>query len=328
MLVHRVEGLCSGLCRRAWRRYTGQCRGFTLVECLVVFAVIGILLSLLLPAVQSAREAARRNQCQCNLKQFGLALQEYASVYGVMPSGLGGEKHYSLHVALLPYYEQAPLYNAFNMSVFAADVSSPGPNSTAVYARLGILTCPSDPYSVSPMTNYAGNLGDNRAAYKPNGVFEGPPVGFQQITDGASMTAAMSEFLVGRPERVERLRSVFWPADFATGPPLDLRQFSTRCFNLTGMIPAQNIKGRLWTLGLREFTLYDHTLPINQPTCTSTVHSTEVAGSTTATSLHPGGADCLFADGHVRFLSQEIDPSVWRALGTRNGGEVISHPPF
>ena len=297
---------------------------FTLIELLAIMATIAILISLLLPAIQSAREAARRNQCQSNLKQFGLAMHNYLIAYNVLPTGLGGDKRYSLHVMLLPYMDQGVIYHSFNMSLLAADASSPGPNSTGVYAQIGVLACPSDPYVKAPETNYAGNLGDNRAAYRPNGVFEVKPVGFQQITDGTSGTVAMAEFLVGRTDQVERLRAVFWPNDFATGPPLSLIQFSGRCFTLDGMEARGNIKGMLWTLGLRECTLYDHTLPINQPSCVSTASSKEVAVATTATSLHPGGANCLFADGSVRFLKEVINPAVWRGLGTRNGGEVIS----
>jgi prepilin-type processing-associated H-X9-DG protein len=220
--------------------------------------------------------------------------------------------------------DQAPIYHSFNMSLFAANASSPGPNSTSVYAQIGLLACPSD-FSVRvPMTNYAGNLGDNRAAYKPNGIFEIRAIGFQEIIDGTTDTVAMSEFIVGRAEQIDRLRSVFWPTDFSTGPPLSLNQFAARCLTLEGMEARSNIKGMLWTLGQREFTLYDHTLPINDPSCASTASSKEVAVATTATSLHPSGANCLFADGHVRFLSERINPSVWRSLGTRNGGEVIS----
>lgn len=303
----------------------------TLIELLVTISIIAILIGLLLPAVQSAREAARRNQCQSNLRQFGLAMNNYASTYNLLPSGHGGTNRYSLHVALLPYLDQAVVFHCFNMSLFAADASSPGPNSTAVYAQIGVLECPSDPFVKTPMTNYAGNLGDNRAAYTPegNGVFDVEPIGFQQITDGASNTVAMSEFLVGLMDhRIERLRTFFWPTDFATGPPLSLAQFSARCYELEGMQPMSNIKGVLWTLGQREFTLYDHTLPINWPSCGSTVSSKVVAGATTATSLHPGGANCLFADGHVRLLSGGINPAVWRGLGTRNGGEVFSSTSY
>jgi prepilin-type N-terminal cleavage/methylation domain-containing protein/prepilin-type processing-associated H-X9-DG protein len=307
----------------------GPARAFTLIELLVTLAIIGLLIALLLPAVQAAREAARRSQCVNHLRQFGLAIQGYIAVDGAMPTGLGGDKRYSLHVVLLPFLDQGPLYQSFNMSVFAADASSPGPNDTSFNARLDLLSCPSDPYVKSPMTNYAGCLGDHRAAFKPNGVFEISPVRPQAITDGTSTTAAMSEFLVGRPDQIERLRTYFVPSDLTVGPPAGLAQFSARCRALDKMTPApMMVKGMIWTLGQRDYTLYDHTLTINQPSCVNTTASKEVAVATTATSLHPHGANCLFADGHARFLNQGVNETVWRALGTKNGGELISSSAY
>lgn len=300
-------------------------RGFSLIEILVVVAVIGILVALLIPAVQAAREAARRAECINHLKQFGLALHAYSATHHVFPSGLGEDMRYSLHVMLLPSLEQRPVYDAFNMSFRAVDQSYPGPNATALYSRIGLLTCPSDPESNPPMTSYAGCLGDHRSPYVRggNGVFVARPIGPHQITDGLSSTVAMSEFLVGRHDEVERLRSIYLPNDFR-GPAQDLVQFRIRCRALDRMVPTLlQIKGRLWTHGLREHTLYDHTMTANQPSCNNTVSSPDVAGSTTATSNHNNGVNGLFADGHVKFLTDGIDPRVWGALGTRNGGEIV-----
>ena len=174
------------------------------------------------------------------------------------------------------------------------------------------------------MTNYAGCYGDHRSWFKPNGVFESSPVNIASITDGTSETVAMSEFLVGIPDQVQRLRSIFAPSIYGGDPPATLDQFAARCRSLDRMEPASNLKGFPWTRGQREMTLYDNGLPINQPTCRNTAGSTEAAGASTATSLHPGGANVLFADGHVRFLNEGIAAPVWRALGTRAGGEVVS----
>jgi prepilin-type N-terminal cleavage/methylation domain-containing protein/prepilin-type processing-associated H-X9-DG protein len=298
-------------------------KGFTLIELLVSIVVICILLILTLSAAQSVRETARRTQCSNNLKQFGLALSNYTTIYGFLPLGTGGDKRYSIHVALLPYLDLLPLYNSFSQSILATDISMPGPNSTALSTRVAILSCPSDPCANGLMTNYAGALGDHRAAFSANGAFGAVAVGYRDITDGASATVGMSEFLVGRPEQTERLRSSWVPVDIGNGPAQSLDQFAARCLSLSRMIPSQNVKGLYWTLGQREFTLYDHTLPINQPTCANTVRSTEAACATTATSLHRSGANSLFLDGHVLFQGDRIDARVWRALGTRNGGEII-----
>ncbi|WP_422923116.1 DUF1559 domain-containing protein [Singulisphaera sp. PoT] len=94
-------------------------RGFTLIEILVVVSIVGLLVALLLPAAQSAREAARRNACQNNLKQFGIALNNYSSTYGVMPPGISGTTCYSLHVSLLPYLDNISSFNNINTSVLS-----------------------------------------------------------------------------------------------------------------------------------------------------------------------------------------------------------------
>src|SRR5213596_361748 len=126
--------------------------GFTLIELLVVIAIIGALIALLLPAVQAAREAARRSQCTNNLKQLGLATHGYADTHGVMPMGsfkmspppsgdpCKGGHEAGVFIAILPYLEQGPLFNAFNSNVHYETA----PNSTVVGTGLSVLWCPSD----------------------------------------------------------------------------------------------------------------------------------------------------------------------------------------
>lgn len=298
---------------------------FTLIEALVVLAIIGLLFALILPAVQAARQAANRLQCANNLKQFGLAIHNYAAVHQVFPIGTGGQQGYSLQVSLLPQLEQMAHYNTFNLSISATDRNVPGPNTTAFWTRVAMFSCPSDPYALLEMTNYGGCLGDYHSAYRANGVFTALPVAPQSLTDGSSTTVAMSEYLVGFfDRRVERLRSNYLPTDMIGGIPEGLAQFSARCRALDRMVPTPGmVKGMWWTVGQRNFTLYDHVLPPNQPTCANVPNSNVVACSTTATSLHPGGVNGLFADGHVQFVRDDIDMAVWRALGTRDGAEVF-----
>jgi prepilin-type N-terminal cleavage/methylation domain-containing protein/prepilin-type processing-associated H-X9-DG protein len=301
-------------------------RGFTLIELLVVLAIIGIFVALLLPAVQAVREAARRAQCANNLKQFGLALNSYTSLHGTLPLGYGGN-WYSIHVALLPGLEHQAIYNSINLDL-GATLDDERANRTALSSGLSVAICPSDPLAEPQMTNYAGCMGDQRSQFVGNGLFRmRRVVALQEITDGLSSTVAMSEFLVGRRGMTDRMRTVYGPDDFLTGPALDLEQFTSRCSRLEKMLPDTEmiLKGAYWYQGHRYSTLYDHGLTMNLPTCVNTSgHLTEVWGSTTATSLHPSGVNCLFADGHVRFLGDKISGSVWRALATRNEGEVIS----
>ena len=215
-------------------------RGFTLIEVLVVIAVIGLLVALLLPAVQAAREAARRMQCGNNLRQIGLALQGYHDAVGSLPWGQGpfGWNDWGAVALSLPYLEQNVLFNGINFSsdLFPAQPGCPA-NSTAQGRTLAVLICPSDVDRLTNPeghTNYAGNAGSNplffgRATSRPgfpvaaifptpDGLFAfvsaspDPPFGivvsFAIIPDGLSQTAAFSERVkgIGTGNRLDPLR--------------------------------------------------------------------------------------------------------------------------
>ena len=126
-------------------------RGFTLIELLVVIAIIAILISLLLPAVQQAREAARRTQCKNNMKQLALALHNYHDTNGVFPInqgyGLGGEKYWGPVASLLPFFDQGNLYSRLDLNDFTTCASN---SNLMRYAKLPMLQCPSDPHETSP----------------------------------------------------------------------------------------------------------------------------------------------------------------------------------
>lgn len=299
-------------------------RGFTLLELLVVITVIGLLVALLLPAVQAAREAARRTKCLNNLRQFGLALHGYVSGFGVLPSGQGGAGH-SLHVAVLPQLDLAAVYHAFNFDAGVRGLDSA--NSTVRNRTMAILVCPSD--SEQPRTgwtNYAGNTGDGTFRNNYTGLFNlanitPRNVALADITDGLSATAAMSEWLVSDLRFVDRRRVFFSPDD--TSGPTGLDQFTSQCLALRGERPVTGtFRGLDWHTGRWADTLYDHVLPVNAPSCFNTPGSA-VGAACTAGSQHPGGANVLLADGHARLVRDTIDAGVWRALGSRAGGEVI-----
>jgi prepilin-type N-terminal cleavage/methylation domain-containing protein/prepilin-type processing-associated H-X9-DG protein len=213
--------------RASSRRHPG---GFTLIELLVAIAIIGVLIALLLPAVQAAREAARRIQCVNNLKQLGLALQNYIGVNGVVPPAaldtrvaagtLSSNGGFSAHARLLPFLEQQPLYDAANFSI---DVINGAPgvwsNLTVVSSRLSGFLCPSDlpprwqsitvgAYT-APGNSYFASVGSSlefdssRVGGPPNGIFSyiktggGGPVALAEISDGTSNTIAFGEWRIG-----------------------------------------------------------------------------------------------------------------------------------
>ncbi|WP_422927011.1 DUF1559 domain-containing protein [Singulisphaera sp. PoT] len=320
-------------------------RGLTLIEVLVTIAIIGLLIALLLPAVQAVRESARRIQCENNLKQLGLALHGYASSFGTLPPG--NHNHgFSAHVAILPYLEQKSLYDAINFSVdsqdflqreFASssDLKS-SPNFTAGRTSLSVFLCPSDaPSPKHPAsTNYPGNQGVGYCDKDPwhvcnNGVIshsESTPVRPQDITDGLSRTVAMSEWFL-RPSlyrsKGDPRQAIYEIRDKVTNAE-EYERFLSRCRGLnTRMLEPQPFpRGDDWLHGTFAKTLYNHAGSINNYGCsTSSVYQ---ISPFSVGSFHSGGVNALFADGHVSRISDGITASIWRAIGTRNGNEAVT----
>ena len=317
--------------------------GFTLIELLVVVSVIGIVLAMLLPAVQSSRESARRLACINNLKQLGLAMHGYVASEGCLPLGENGATSFSLHSALLSRLEQIALYNAINFQLSAADIGPEDINFTVGTTCINAFLCPSDPLafaasSTSVYTNYSGNSGYAPQIYGYNGAFMPwmsaaqipssglrPPafIGLQAIRDGLSSTAAMSEDLVGtlRMDSNEPDRTMYDTLEFLPLPN-QLGDFINQC-NSETIIKRIGFNGRgtPWLRASSRSTFYNHLLCVNKRSCLNFSNGFE--GAATAGSLHRGGVNCLFIDGHVSFIRDGISISVWHAIGTRSGAEVI-----
>lgn len=308
---------------------------FTLIELLIVISILGVLIALLLPAAQAAREAARRAQCVNNLKQITLAMHTYYDAHNTFPPGRvrsrvnGLGLVFSCFAQVLPQLEQKPCYDAINFSL-NADRGIGGPeNDTARRIRISPFLCPSDTSSIfdtpeqSPI-NYQMNVGTRHSVINNDGIlFENSSITFAGIIDGTSQTALLSELArssaISTNHIIERtnLRIASYEATCRPNGPAVARA-----------------RGNRWIYGAPNHTMYSHHRPPNHedPDCRGGNPFGDAANSawdllsldTAARSLHPGGVNVAFADGSVRFAKNSIDQTIWRSIGTRNGGEVVS----
>ena len=315
----------------------GAARGFTLVELLVVMGLIGLLLSLMLPAVQSARETARRAQCQNHLKQIGLALANYADVHRCVPPAIAPYntfpppvQHYkrnlSIHAQLLPYLEQAAIYGRIDLNETGDGSSAEPPTSDVNQAllshRIVVFECPSDSVP-SGGTSYRASDGSKRGS----GIVAHHGCRLQRVTDGLSQTVFFSEKVVG-----DRDSGVFtaWRdrAHFpepVPGPPPDpeaiMSTLMARCrAPASALIGHDSFGGSSWLFSGYENTHYNHVLTPNSSIPDCDIGYRAIA----ARSLHPGGVHVLMGDGAVRFASESVDLIIWRGIGTIAGNEAAT----
>ncbi len=295
---------------------TSKKRGFTLIELLVVIAIIAILIALLLPAVQQAREAARRSTCKNNMKQLGIALHNYHDTHGLFPSGgLSAGNQLSWCAMILPEADQAPLYKQFNFStqtytsfnamgltripVFlcpsaigsnelttnSGEYSGGTPTYTTHY--YGVMGPTGPMPNSNPVVNYGEYTGQpGHGDYGTTGLlFRNSNTGIRDITDGASNTFLLGESSFGKD---------------AQGNTNTGYRIWTRGASGSAMGSCKNIQ-------------YN----INYQAYTSANFNDVSFGSN-----HTGGCQFVIGDGSVRFVSENINFSVYQGTGSRNGGEV------
>jgi prepilin-type N-terminal cleavage/methylation domain-containing protein len=279
-------------------------RAFTLIELLVVIAIIAILIALLLPAVQQAREAARRTQCRNNMHQLGIALHNYHDTHNCFPpsataydTGSYWRGTTGWGIFLLPFLDEAALYNAYNHD----RMPTHGENSTATGSYLAQLDCPT--LGLQGQTYVSGATRMSYSAYQANAgtqyyhqwgtpttagmMYRNARVRIRDVRDGTSQTILMGEVPVGPDPGGNPAMHNYWGGDTYVGANV-------------------------------EASVYDARYTINSGACIWCGFG----------SMHEGGAFFLFCDGQVRFLSENIDFTTFRSLVTKAGNEIIDDKDY
>jgi prepilin-type N-terminal cleavage/methylation domain-containing protein len=296
-------------------------RAFTLIELLVVIAIIAILVALLLPAVQQAREAARRSQCKANLKQIGIAMHNYHDVHGRFPYGYYHSNSYhgrdTWMQQLMPYYDQAPAYDAYSSSNVRWVMDTP---KEIKDLKIPVLMCPSDPSAGGFgggggaraggngfQGNYVlctGNTLMTRNSTTLNGIAcQNSSIQFKDVTDGASVTLMAGESIL------RGINTGGWggAGGYWGGGNHGAYGFtSLETPNTTVADQVYSCKSTTWP----------------EAPCTSIFGGSALRNFTR--SYHVGGAHVAMVDGATRFISENISVDVWRAAGSRAGDEVFS----
>jgi prepilin-type N-terminal cleavage/methylation domain-containing protein len=311
-------------------------RAFTLVELLVVIAIIGVLVALLLPAVQAAREAARRSQCSNNLKQIALAMHNYADTNGgTFPAGEYNCCWGTWLVGLLPYIEQKTLFDQYQ---YFGALNATGGNATATQynaapnllvttMQIKAYTCPSD-------TKSAGSGFNNNVTYHNYVANHGNTTLMRQTTMGTATT--------GQPNMFNGAPFIYLTSAASTPQVVRLAEVTdgtsnTLAFSETVQGKGGDYRGLAWSSSGAHFESFlapNSTQPDTLATASNCLTNTRPnppcataanpnLQTTGARSRHPSGVQAALCDGSVRFVTSNINLDMWRYLSTTGGGETI-----
>lgn len=347
-------------------------RAFTLIELLVVIAIIAVLIGLLLPAVQKVREAAARMQCSNNLKQMGLAVLNYESTYSKLPTAGEGTNNgnttqfandlingaappkgalmHSLFTYLLPYIEQANIYNQIDLNQYYNAASASAPNHVAAFKNtIKTYICPSYPYESKDSLGYgyvdygatvytdivvfagqggstvAVGLRDKKLA-RQRGMLDNVPNAIGSITDGTSNTIMIGEDAARRENYITNTQYT----DPATALGIAVDQgtsFSTRRFwrwaeQDTGYGVSGDPNKNTSQVGFKIIN-NNNTSPGTDGPSGCWASTNNCGPNDEVFSFHTGGANVVFGDGHVQFITDSIDPVAMAIIVSRSGGEVV-----
>lgn len=318
-------------------------RGLSLIELLIAIGIIGLLCALLAPAIMSARGAARKMECSSHLRQLGLAASNYASAHNCMPPG--AVHFYSWLVMLLPYVDQGDVYQRFDFSDAEMNRFRQGSQNPIWKANIAVFKCPTDPLAWRrdndvPKHSYHGCAGSGLLQGGLNGLirysyegcvfnrFQAGIVRLENVPNGLSNTVMASERLVGDTSGHLLRNNWFMTTTYLQSN--ELEAFRAACLNETPRAIAGGggwygspSSGQGWWDGVIGTTMYNHLMTPNQQTCHS---NAEEFGAFTASSLHPGGVNVVYGDGHAAFVSQNVDSVVWTKMGSRVDRDLCSGP--
>ena len=336
---------------------TGREHAFTLVELLVVIAIIGILIALLLPAVQAAREASRRMACSNKLKQIALGCHNYESASKKLPPAATPQGNYSTHAVILPYVEQTAVWAEISSTMNTSDAW----NNPACYAFMPLYLCPSEPNgAIQPFMenseqwapfNYAVSTGDWCAGTHPGvgptggnrmdgfytrgplGVWETYPLG--DVSDGTSNTLLMSERAIGLPKNKvkggvaafagEVMSENWWHAcahvNVTFNPSACANYVSQNSYKdeVMEIKPASSLPMGRW-FEADPYVWCNTIAPPNSPSCNAHMHG-NISQLTPPNSYHTGGVQVVLCDGSVSFVSDTIGcgNQTGQPIGNNNG---------